>query len=181
MIDVARQAVEAARAAGASYADARVVSEEGESLTVRNQEMEGVDRSFSQGLGIRVLVDGYWGFAATARTEDGEIDATAALAVDIARAASRLPMEPVRLAESEPVTAAWETRVQEDPFLVDLDEKVALLMEASRLRAVGEGRRLRRGDDRPLPAPHVLRVQRGLGHSADDRALRRRHRGHRDR
>src|SRR5262249_26846432 len=62
VIDVARQAVEAARGAGASYADARVVSEEGESLTVRNQEMEGVDRSFSQGLGIRVLVDGYWGF-----------------------------------------------------------------------------------------------------------------------
>src|SRR6185503_16032837 len=96
VLDVARQAVDAARAAGASYADARVVSEESESLTVRNQEMEGVDRSFSQGLGIRVLVDGYWGFAATARTEDGEIARTAALAADIARAASRLPMEPVR-------------------------------------------------------------------------------------
>ncbi len=132
MIDVARQAVEAARAAGASYADARVVSEESESLTVRNQEMEGVDRALSQGLGIRVLVDGYWGFAATARTEDGEITRTARLAVDIARAASRLPMEPVRLAETQPVTATWETPLREDPFLVDLDEKVALLMEASR-------------------------------------------------
>jgi TldD protein len=132
VIDVARQAVEAASAAGASYADARVVSEESESLTVRNQEMEGVDRTFSQGLGIRVLVDGYWGFAATARTEDGEIARTAGLAVDIARAASRLPMEPVRMAETEPVTATWETPLREDPFLVDLDEKVALLMEASR-------------------------------------------------
>jgi TldD protein len=132
VIDVARQAVEAARAAGASYADARVVSEESESLTVRNQEMEGVDRALSQGLGIRVLVDGYWGFAATARTEDGEIVRTAGLAVDIARAASRLPMEPVRLAETQPVTATWQTPLREDPFLVDLDEKVALLMEASR-------------------------------------------------
>src|SRR5262249_1751142 len=139
VIDVARQAVEAARAAGASYADARVVSEEGESLTVRNQEMEGVDRSFSQGLGIRVLVDGYWGFAATARTEDGATEATAALAVEIAKAASRLPMEPVRLAETEPVTATWETHLQEDPFLVDLDEKVALLMEASRLAQSVQG------------------------------------------
>jgi TldD protein len=136
LIDVARQAVEAARAAGASYADARVVSEGSESLTVRNQEMEGVDRTLSQGLGIRVLVDGYWGFAATARTEDGEIARTAALAADIARAASRLPMEPVRLADTQPVNASWETPLQEDPFLVDLDEKVALLMEASR-RAQG--------------------------------------------
>ncbi|HXY71231.1 MAG TPA: TldD/PmbA family protein [Actinomycetota bacterium] len=132
MIDVARQAVEAARTAGADYADARMVTEEEESLSVRNQEMEGIDRSLSQGLGIRVLTGGYWGFAATARLDDAEIARTASLAVEIARAASRLPMEPVRLAEVEPVTASWSTPVREDPFLVELDEKVALLMEASR-------------------------------------------------
>src|SRR5207245_9778602 len=53
---------------------------------------------------------------ATARTEEAEIDRTAALAVLIARAASRLPMEPVRLVPVEPVTAEWRTHVQEDPF-----------------------------------------------------------------
>ena len=132
MIDVAQQAVEAARTAGADYADARMVAEEGESLSVRNQEMEGIDRSLSQGLGIRVLAGGYWGFAATARLDDAEIARTAALAVEIASAASRLPMEPVRLAEVEPVTATWSTPVREDPFEVELDEKVTLLMEASR-------------------------------------------------
>ena len=67
MLEVVRQAVEAARKAGADYADARFGSDESESLTVRNQEMEGIDRSFSQGIGIRVLAGGYWGFAATAR------------------------------------------------------------------------------------------------------------------
>ena len=132
MIDVVQQAVDAARTAGAGYADARFVSEETESLSVKNQEMEGIDRSLSQGVGIRVLVDGYWGFAATARTSPEELDRTAGLAVDIARAAARLPMEPVRLAEVEPVTAEWSTAVQDDPFAVALDEKVALLMEASR-------------------------------------------------
>jgi TldD protein len=132
VLDIARQAVEAAEKAGAGYADARFVSEESESLTVRNQEMEGIDRSSSNGVGIRVLVDGYWGFAATARTEEAEIARTAALAVAIARAAARLPMEPVRLAQVEPVTATWSTSVVEDPFTVSLEEKVALLMEASR-------------------------------------------------
>src|SRR6266542_3679340 len=117
--------------AGADYADARLVLEEQESLTVKNQEMEGIDRSLSRGLGIRVLVGGYWGFAATARTQEQEIARTAGLAVAIARAASRLPMEPVRLADVEPVIATWSTPFQEDPFTVDLDEKVALLMEAS--------------------------------------------------
>jgi TldD protein len=132
VLDVAKQAVRAAMAAGADYADGRIVSEESESLTVRNQEMEGIDRSSSEGIGIRVLVDGYWGFAATARLEAAEIERTAALAVEIARAASRLPMEPVRLAEVEPATGTWHSPMLEDPFNVPLEEKVALLMEATR-------------------------------------------------
>ncbi len=132
MLEVVKQAVAAAQKSGAGYADARFVHEESESLTVRNQEMEGIDRSLSQGVGIRVLVNGYWGFAATARTDEAEIERTARLAVDIAKAASRLPMEPVRLAPVEPITAEWMTTVQEDPFAVALDEKIALLMETSR-------------------------------------------------
>lgn len=133
MLDVARQAVELARRAGADYADARLVTEETESLTVRNQEMEGIDRSRSQGVGVRVLVNGYWGFAATARTEEPEVERTARLAVAIARAAARLPMEPVRLVEVAPAVGTWATQVREDPFTVPLEEKVALLLEASRL------------------------------------------------
>jgi TldD protein len=137
MLDETRHAVNAARKAGADYADARFVTEEAETLTVRNEEMEGIDRSHSKGVGIRVLVNGYWGFAATARSDPAEVDRTASLAVDIAKAASRLPMEPVRLAEVEPVKGTWETPLEEDPFQVALDEKVALLMEASaRLRLV---------------------------------------------
>ncbi|HZA60319.1 MAG TPA: TldD/PmbA family protein [Actinomycetota bacterium] len=132
MLELAQQAVQAAQAAGAGYADARLVTEEEESLTVKNQEMEGIDRSRSHGLGVRVLVDGYWGFAASAQTGEGDLRRTAELAVGIARAAARLPRDPVQLAEVEPVTDRWETVVQEDPFTVPLDEKVSLLMEASR-------------------------------------------------
>lgn len=137
MQELAQQAVEAAVKAGADYADARAGSDESESMTVKNQEMEGVTRSSSTGLGIRVLVGGYWGFAATARTEPADIERAAALAVQIARAASRLPMDPVRLADVEPVRATWSTDVDEDPFTVPLDQKVALLMDASaRMQAV---------------------------------------------
>jgi TldD protein len=132
MLDIVRHAVEAARAAGADYADARWVAEENEALTVKNQEMEGIDRSLSEGVGVRVLNDGYWGFAATGGTAEQDVAGAAALAVQIARAASRLPRDPVRLAEVAPVTDRWETRIQEDPFAVPLEEKVALLMEASR-------------------------------------------------
>ena len=92
MLDVAKQAMDAAKAAGADYADGRVVIDDEESITVRNQEMEGIDRSTSQGLGIRVLVNGYWGFAATARQEPEEIERTARLAVEIARLLEATPI-----------------------------------------------------------------------------------------
>jgi TldD protein len=139
MLDVARHAVESARGAGADHADARIVEEESEAITVRNQEMEGIDRSSSTGIGIRVLVNGFWGFAATARLEPAEIERTARLAVAIAKAAARLPMEPVRLAEVEPVTGTWHSPMQDDPFIVPLEEKVALLMEASRRMQAVDG------------------------------------------
>jgi TldD protein len=132
VLELAGRAVEAARGAGADYADARVVREDSESITVRNQEMEGIDRAGSEGVGIRVLVDGYWGFAATARMDEAEIARTADLAVHIARAASRLPMEPVRLTEVEPATGSWHSPMQRDPFEVPLEEKVSLLVEATR-------------------------------------------------
>src|SRR5881275_1239593 len=123
MLDTARSAVDAATKAGADYADARMVTEESESLTVKNQEMEGIDRSRSEGVGVRVLVNGYWGFAATARATDEEVAKIARLAVAIARAAARLPGEPVRLAGVEPVVATWSSPMREDPFTVPLEEK----------------------------------------------------------
>ncbi|MEX2421501.1 MAG: DNA gyrase modulator, partial [Actinomycetota bacterium] len=140
MLDHAKQGLEAALAAGADYADTRVITEETESLTVRDQVMEGIDRSTSTGIGIRVLAGGHWGFAATARSNDAdEVRRTAELAVQIARAASRVPGEPVRLAEVEPAVATWSSPMQEDPFTVSLQEKIALLMEASRRMQMVDG------------------------------------------
>lgn len=124
--------MDAARKAGADFADARAGIDETESLTVRNQEMEGIDRSTSTGVGVRVLVGGRWGFAATSRLDEAEVVRTAELAVAIAKAAQRLPGDPVSLSPLEPAVASWRSDVLEDPFLVPLEEKVALLMEATR-------------------------------------------------
>jgi TldD protein len=117
---------------GADYSDARVGTDLTEAITVRNQEMEGIDRAESTGLGIRVLVDGRWGFAATARLDAADIDHAAATAVQTARAAARLPSDPVELSPVEPVTGTWRSPMNEDPFTVPLEEKIALLMEATR-------------------------------------------------
>src|SRR5439155_2211736 len=73
LLELAQLAVDAARRAGADLADARAGTDESESITVRDEHLEGVERSTSTGVGIRVLVRGRWGFAATAQLNEGEI------------------------------------------------------------------------------------------------------------
>ena len=72
--ELAARAVAVATDAGASYADARVVELTSEHLRVRNGEVEGVQGSDSTGIGVRVVADGCWGFAATSGLEPPEVD-----------------------------------------------------------------------------------------------------------
>src|SRR5215218_3686310 len=123
-------AVRAAVAAGAGYADARWVREETESLTAIDDRIDDLEAATSSGLGVRVLVDGCWGFAASAVLDPGRVRDLAALAVEIGRAAAALPGEPVRLAALEPAVASWSTPLGRDPFAVPLAERVELLLAA---------------------------------------------------
>ncbi len=127
-----RRALEVARAAGASYADARLVDLESEHLAVRDGEVQGVGQTSSLGLGVRVLRDGCWGFAATGDLGPRAAEDAARLAVEVAAAGRATRRAPVRLAPVEPVEASWATPVVEDPFAVALDDKLALLVAASR-------------------------------------------------
>jgi TldD protein len=131
VLELAQLAVDAARRAGADLADARAGTDESESITVRDEHLEGVERSTSTGLGIRALVGGRWGFASTAQLNEAEIERTAALAVRIAEAASRVPGDPIVPAEVEPAVASWHGPCDEDPFAVPLAEKMQLLAAAT--------------------------------------------------
>jgi TldD protein len=123
-------ALEAAVAAGAGYADARWVREETEGLTVTDDRVDDLEAEDSSGLGVRVLVDGRWGFAASAVLDPARVRGLAARAVEVARASAVLPGEPVRLAPVEPAVAAWSTPVASDPFAVPLAKRVELLLAA---------------------------------------------------
>ena len=131
MRDVAEQALDEALAAGASYADARAVVSDTESLSVQDARVEGVERQTSAGVGVRVLVDGSWGFAGTARLGMGDVQAAARTAVALAKASAATRRRPVRLAPSEVVQDRWATPHNVDPFDVGLGEKLDLLLAAT--------------------------------------------------
>ena len=123
-------ALAAALEAGAGYADARWVREETEGLTVTDDRVDDLEAEDSSGLGVRVLVDGRWGFAASAVLDPARVRELAARAVEVARASAVLPGEPVRLAPVEPAVAAWSTPLDRDPFAVPLRERAELLLAA---------------------------------------------------
>ena len=139
MNDLAIQALDTAVAAGADYADVRAVVDETESLTVQDQRVEGVARETSRGIGIRVLVDGAWGFAGTARLDRASLDDAAARAVAIARASATARLRPVVLAPVEVLVGEYVTPHDVDPFGVAAEEKLQLLLAATAAASAVEG------------------------------------------
>jgi TldD protein len=128
--DTIDRALDAATADGASYADARVVERRMEGLTVKNGALEAASSNESLGLGVRVLVDGAWGFSSSASLEPADVERVAREAVAIARASRLAQREPVRLDDTGPVTDRYVTPFEEDPFEVGLEEKLRILLEA---------------------------------------------------
>jgi TldD protein len=130
MQDLARRALDTATQRGATYADVRVVRRRTQHVAVKSGRVEAVALGETEGIGVRVLVDGAWGFASSSRGGSAEIDRVAALAVRIARASARTTRGRVVLDDSPPAKGRFETPVEEDPFTVPLDDTIGLLLAA---------------------------------------------------
>jgi TldD protein len=137
MKDLTDRALDAATAAGATYADVRIEHLERQVVSVKNGRPDGVSDDESAGFGVRVVADGAWGFASSARVEGREIERVARLAVEIARASALASRAPVELGEPIRSVGSYATPVEQDPFAVPLDAKLAALLEAvNEMRAV---------------------------------------------
>ncbi|HEV7678563.1 MAG TPA: TldD/PmbA family protein [Candidatus Dormibacteraeota bacterium] len=130
MRDIAERVLDTAAAGHAAYADCRVVQRTVQTMAVKNGVVARVALSEDEGIGVRVLVDGAWGFAGSDRTDAASLDATVERALRIARASARVSGKPVRLSAVQPTVAEYSTPLRVDPFGVSLDRKVDLLLRA---------------------------------------------------
>jgi TldD protein len=138
-------ALDAAQRAGAGYADIRITERETESLTVKNGALEAADSNLSIGFGVRVLVDGAWGFAGSAVMTRPEVERVTREAIDIARASSLASGPAVELDDTPPQVDRYQTPLQEDPFAVSIDDKLRILFEADAEMASVAGITVREG------------------------------------
>jgi len=126
--DLCASAIDAATGAGAEYADARVVLKRNQLVATKNGRVERLSDSESEGIGVRVLVNGAWGFACDRRlTADGARDA-ALRACTFARAAAGNHSR--ALTAIEPQTGKHRSAMERDPFDVSLSDKVDLCLRA---------------------------------------------------
>src|ERR1700674_2251854 len=137
MKEVANWALNIATMRGASYADARIVSQRSRALTTKNGKVGSASDAESLGMSVRVIADGAWGFAASEDLSRAGVESTAARAVEIARASAQVKQQDVRLAPEKTVTAEWTTPHAIDPFSLSVEQNIALLLNIdSELRAV---------------------------------------------
>lgn len=129
MRDLAEKALNAATRRGVTYADIRVEDARDRHVSTRNGRPGNVSADESFGVGIRVIVDGCWGFAATDDLSTRGIERAAELAIEIARSGSLAAKGGVRLVPEEAHSAVWVSPCRVDPFSTSLEENLSLLMK----------------------------------------------------
>ncbi|MBI4821982.1 MAG: TldD/PmbA family protein [Deltaproteobacteria bacterium] len=114
---------------GATFADARYEVTQREDVVVDDMRLLVANLRSERGLGLRVLMNGAWGFASLSQPTRHEAVVLAKRAVEVGRAASVLQLRPVALAPEEPRSALYRTPMERDPLGVPLEEKVGLLQQ----------------------------------------------------
>ncbi len=136
-----------AESLGASYADVRIVDRTEQTISTKNGVVATVSQDQDLGFGVRVIRDGAWGFASSARLTIEEIDRVTALAVSIARASALVQRNGV-VDIGSPVLHVdqYRTPVATDPFSVPLEKKIEILLQADAEMRRVQGIRVAQGN-----------------------------------
>ncbi|UZR93932.1 TldD/PmbA family protein [Chondrinema litorale] len=130
--ELADVALNAAKDMGASYSDVRIGRYLNQFVITRENKVQNIVNTESFGVGIRVIVDGTWGFASSNDVSREGIAKAAKQAAAIAKANSKYQDEPVQLA---PVKSqgevAWKAPITKNAFEVPVKDKVDILLNAN--------------------------------------------------
>ena len=118
--DLADAALASAKKLGATYADIRINRYRNQFIFTRDRRVQNIVNTEDYGFGLRLIVDGTWGFASSSVVTKDEIARIAAQAVGIAKANRKINEEPVRLAPVASYDTVWNTPVKKNPFEMPL-------------------------------------------------------------
>ena len=139
--DIAASAISTATQLGASWVDIRVERGNTAWLLLRDSDPEATGSSSDVGLGVRVIVDGVWGFASDPVITAEGASRAAVNAVNLARISRPLSANQVTLVSEKVIgKKSWTSRWVVDPFTVPTELQIALMKNHSeKLFDIGEG------------------------------------------
>jgi TldD protein len=127
--ELADIAVGLAKKLGATYGDIRINRYRTERISTRERQVQNVSLNQTFGFGVRVLVKGSWGFAASSDVTAKEVRRVTREAVDIAKANASRQRKPVQFLDVPGVKANWRSAFEQDPFDVSIEQKIETLMK----------------------------------------------------
>jgi TldD protein len=129
MADVA---LNAARAKGATYTDVRIGRSLNQFVVTRENKVQNIVDTESYGMGIRVIANGCWGFAATDKLDNDSIAKATQMAVAIAKENARIQNDPVQLVPQKGFgEVSWKTPIEKNAFDVPIKDKTDLLLSVN--------------------------------------------------
>nr|MBN2278833.1 TldD/PmbA family protein [candidate division Zixibacteria bacterium] len=133
---LARLALNKCRQLDVEYADVRFERIEDENISISSGTVEPIERTVTEGLGIRVIHNGAWGFASTDDLSEDNIRRKAEMASEIAQASALVNEARVVLAPLEPAIGRYISPYEIDPFSLSLEEKINFLREIDSAMAI---------------------------------------------
>jgi TldD protein len=125
-------ALNTSRSLGATYTDVRIGRYLNQFITTRENKVQNIVNTESFGVGVRVIANGTWGFAATNDVTEAGVRKATERAVAIAKANAKFQKEPVKLAPEKGYgEVTWNTPIQKNAFDVPVSEKADLLLRAN--------------------------------------------------
>ncbi len=150
MKEIASWALETAKLRGASLAEARIVDQRDRSLATKNGKIASASDAESMGVGIRVIAEGAFGFAATDDLSRTGVESCAARAVEIAKSSATVQSQSLRMVPEPAAKADWTSPCKIDPFGISIEEESGAAV-CHRRRTSQNQRRDPGGDQHEFP------------------------------
>jgi len=109
---------------GAEYAEARAQKLFKTMLTVKEEKVEAVREGIENGVAIRVLVNGAWGFASVCSFDASVLSDATSHACKMAKTASLKLKNPIKLAESKAVEDRVLVKPKKNPTEIPIENKI---------------------------------------------------------
>ena len=140
MIDLLTKINETAQKLGAQYAEARAQKLYKTSLTLKEERVEAAKQGIENGVAIRVLVNGAWGFASVGSFDGAILEGAVSDACRMAKLASARLKTPIKLANAKVVVDHVLSNPKKNPADIQMEDKIKTALSVNKATLGFDGR-----------------------------------------